>query len=93
MGDIALRRVRSNRDKGRTTMLSGVGFLDEVLAIMNVIGSERTLHLKLSRPGSSSSKVTDSREALDLTSYGVKTVSIVNDMGSGFLSQIEHLLA
>lgn len=93
LGDIALRRVRLNRDKGRTTMLSGVGFLDEVLAIVNVIGSERTLHLKLSRPGSSNSKVADSREALDLTSCGVKTVSLVNDMGSGFLSQIEHLLA
>ena len=93
LGDIALRRVVSNRDEGRTTMLSGVGFLDEVLAIVTAVGSEKTLHLKLSRPDSSHSAVTDSREALDLTSYGVKTVSIVNDLGSGFLLQIEHLLA
>ena len=93
LGEIALRRVESNRDEGRTTMLSGVGFLDEVLAIMKAVGSEKTLHLKLSRPDSSHSRVTDSREALDLTSYGVKTVSIINDLGSGFLLQVEHLLA
>ena len=93
LGEIASRRVASNRDKGRTTLLSGVGFLDEVLAIMKVVGSEKTLHLKLSRSDSSHSEVNDSREALDLTSYGVKSVSIVNDLGSGFLLQIEHLLA
>ena len=52
----------------------------------------KTLRLKLGRSDSSNSKATDSREALDLTSYGLKTVSIVNDLGSGFLARVEHLL-
>lgn len=92
LGELALRRVEANRKAGRITLLSGVGFLDEVLAIVNAVGSERTLHLMMSRPDSRKFGISDSREELDLTPYGVKTVSVVNDLSSGFLSQVEHLL-
>ena len=76
LGKIASARVARNRRAGRISIVSGVGFVDEVEPLINAAVAGKTLHLSLrSRPGTV--PVADSREALDLSRFGILAASVM----------------
>ena len=91
LGELACRRVEDNSRVGRISVVSGVGFLDEVLPLVNVATPRRTLHIELEYPTGSSLRIRDSREQLDLVSIGVKTATLVNVGCDGFIQDFTGL--
>ena len=79
LGELASGRVEGNVRKRRISVVSGVGFLDEVLPLINAAGPERTRHVTLEYPIGMQVRIRDSRERLDLVSLGVKSAILVNE--------------
>ncbi len=78
LGEQASRRVRSNLHRGKTTIVSGVGFLAEIRPLIATAGISGTLHVRiLPRPSRHAAPV-DSRSQLDLGRYGIEEMAITS---------------
>ncbi len=92
LGALAKRRIAANRDERRITLLSGIGFEEEAKAVVDVVGADRTLHVELEYPDGSPLSISDSRRPLDLTSDGVRKLTLIGGFGSDLLERLEpHL--
>jgi len=81
LGKLALPRIRKNMEAPRITLLSGVGFIDEVNPAIQLVGPARSLHLKV-RGTAGGRGIRDSRQPLDLSRLGVQTHVLDNDGSS-----------
>ena len=84
LGLIGAKRVTGNRRRGRVTIVSGVGFFDEVIPLMEAAGCTQTLHIRVKPVGRPVRS--DSRRPLDLSSVGVDSVELVNQDCSQLIS-------
>ncbi|MCY3878843.1 MAG: hypothetical protein OXF74_06655 [Rhodobacteraceae bacterium] len=77
LGRAGREKLALNRAKGRISIVSGVGFLEEVRPMIEEVGSSNVLHIivEASRPDAPPD---DSREQLDLSQFGVKEVRARN---------------
>ena len=93
LGRIGASRVMKNRKKGVVSIVSGVGFMDEVMPLIDEAGSRWTLHLRIVNPNPESSSPSDSREELDLDACGVRTVEIHSGDCSCVVGQLSRLIS
>ena len=78
LGLIGGRRVTGNRRRGKVTIVSGVGFFDEVLPLIEAAGCPQTLHIRVKLADRHIRGRSDSRRPLDLSSMGVDSIELVN---------------
>ena len=88
LGELAVPRIRRNLDEGRLSILSGIGFLDEVQPLIETASSEFCLHLVVIGTLCANSAIVDSREQLNLSELGVRSSEIVNDRTEGFVNDV-----
>lgn len=92
LGTFASERVAGNLSKGVVSVISGVGFVDEVQPLIQCVGAERCLHICV-LPGSNlPNDISDSRERLDLETFGVPVLRLAHTTPLEFVERIrEHL--
>ncbi len=78
LGKIAVMRIRDNIRQGRISIVSGVGFADEVMVMVNAVGASKVLHVILSPATGQDHDREDSRQPLDLRQDGVEDIKLVN---------------
>ncbi len=88
LGEIAVSRIKRNIGEGRLSILSGVGFLDEVRPVVEAARSDCCLHLVVVAAADAESPIVDSRERLDLRKLGVSEFSVANDRTGAFIDEI-----
>ena len=86
LGLIGGKRVTGNRRRGKVTIVSGVGFFDEVMPLIDAAGCTQTLHIRVKPAGRPVRS--DSRKPLDLSSIGVDSVELVNRDCSQLISDV-----
>ena len=92
LGLIAAQRVEKNRSKGMISIVSGVGFEDEVLPMIKAAGAWNTLHISIRPAGGSGGRAIDSRNPLFLERLGVDTVELRNLNCEQFIEDLEQSL-
>ncbi len=78
LGNIAVKRILSNILQDRISIVSGVGFADEVMPMVNSVGADRILHVRLNPSFGQDRHREDSRQPLDLQGDGVEGITLVN---------------
>ncbi len=91
LGELACKRIEENSLVERISIVSGVGFLDEVLPLVNSASPRRTFHIALEYPAGECPGIRDSRECLDLTPLGVKTATLVNEECDAFIHEFNRV--
>ena len=86
LGQMGGSRVTGNLRRGRVTIVSGVGFFDEVVPLIEAAGRHRSLHIRV-KPVRGDVR-SDSRKPLDLSSIGVDSVELVNRDCSQLISDV-----
>ncbi len=76
LGTRVLQRVDRNKRKKIPSIISGVGFIEEVIPLIECVGPEQTIHITIIREGDSSIILTDSRLMLCLTDLGVSELTV-----------------
>ncbi|MCY4183798.1 MAG: hypothetical protein OXC82_05775 [Rhodobacteraceae bacterium] len=77
LGELVLKRVMDNKNKQKPSIISGVGFIEEVLPLINCAGQEHTIHLIITRDDYQQPKqLVDSRQTLNLKIEGVAELTI-----------------
>ena len=92
LGVVAGRRVVSNRDIGRVSIVSGVGFADEVMPMVKAAEPRCTLHIQVEAATARAGSMSDSRKVLDLANLGVDTVRLVNRNCEQLICDLERSL-
>jgi hypothetical protein len=82
LGRCALERLADPRFSLK--VVSGVGFLDEVLPLVEAVGADRCMHLRIMPARGMGVDIKDSRQVLDLTPHGIATVQLVNTFDASF---------
>ncbi|MCY4006795.1 MAG: hypothetical protein OXE84_08250 [Rhodobacteraceae bacterium] len=90
LGQEGKKRVKSNLSRGRISVVSGVGFIDEVRPLINAVGGEYALHIRIT--GQRAMHLEDSREYLDLAAFGLTEVETENRSCRQFLESLRQLL-
>ena len=90
LGQVGKSRITKNRAKGRVSVVSGVGFLEEIRPLIDAAGGRRTLHVQISLAGDS--PVEDSREHLRLAALGVTEIQAENRGCENFLNVLRQRL-
>ncbi|MDE0530370.1 MAG: hypothetical protein OXI01_02805 [Albidovulum sp.] len=88
LGELAVPRIRRNIEEGRLSILSGVGFFDEVRPIVETALSENCLHLIVVGEAKTNAAIFDSRERLNLNALGVPSFEIKNDRTKSFIDDV-----
>ena len=76
LGTLVTPRITRNIKCNITTIISGVGFLDEVLPLINVANPARIVHIQVRQNENFVIQISDSRYNLDLEPLGVKCLTI-----------------
>lgn len=90
LGRQAVERVRRNKASGRISLISGVGFLDEVRPLIEEAKGKSTLHIQVLPVKQDVHG--DSREKLSLSFLGVQEVEVENHGCSAFLDALQRAL-
>ncbi len=90
LGQAGKKRVAANRAKERVSVVSGVGFLEEIMPVIDAVGSPLALHIRIAPVRDA--QVEDSRENLDLASLGVTEIQIENRGCRSFLASLQRRL-
>lgn len=85
LGEIAAGRVAGNAREGKVSIVSGVGFFDEVKPLIRAAGSDSTVHIVLDYLQGKEVSIADSREHLDLNAASVCTIRLTNSGCAGFV--------
>ena len=88
LGELAVPRVQRNAEEGRLSILSGVGFLDEVRPVVEAAASQNCLHLVIIGMEVAEATINDSREQLNLNGLGVRSSEVINDRSDGFIDEV-----
>ena len=86
LGLIGASRVTGNKRRGKVTIVSGVGFFDEVTPLIEAAGCSQALHIRVKPAGRQVRS--DSRKPLDLSSIGVDSVELVNRCCSQLIGDV-----
>ncbi len=92
LGELVLKRVMNNKNKRKPSIISGVGFIEEVLPLINCAGPERTIHLIITREGYQQSHLVDSRQTLSLKGKGVAELTIGPADEVDFIARVERFI-
>ena len=93
LGKVACDRVAGNLSDGVVSVISGVGFIDEVRPLILCAGAERCLHIHVLPVSTMTRNVTDSRERLDLEALGVPALRLAHTTPLEFVEKIREYLA
>ena len=91
LGQCGRRRVAGNRDSMVVSVVSGVGFIDEVKPLMDEAGARHTLHIRVQSTRETTPE--DSRETLELARLGIEEVDVTFAGCDQFLAALEQRLA
>lgn len=90
LGHVGRERVAENQAGGTISIVSGVGFLEEVTPLIDEVGGAQTLHVEILPVQPVAQE--DSRENLDLNHLGVTEIKIKNRSCTSLLSSFwQHL--
>jgi len=92
LGEKASSRVSDNLREGRITIISGVGFLDEIFPLVAAAGTGGTLHLRILPRNMSNGQIDDSRTRLDLGRYGVEELEIESTNAFSLANMVRYRL-
>ncbi len=92
LGLVASQRVARNRDLGRVSVVSGVGFAEEIAPLIEAAGHSHTLHIRVRPIGGGDGSGADSREDLDLSRMGVDTIELTNRNCEQLIFDLEQSL-
>ena len=90
LGQRARRRVAGNRDMQVVSVVSGVGFLEEIHPLIDESGARRTLHIRVQSTRATTAE--DSRETLELAKMGIVEVEVIFRSCGQFLAELERQL-
>lgn len=76
LGERVLPRVTRNKRKMIPSIISGVGFVDEVMPLIECVGPAKTIHITITREDAYSVNLQDSRHKLCLEDLGVSEMVI-----------------
>ena len=92
LGEVGGRRVARNRAEGKVTIISGVGFSEEVAPLIEAAGVGNVLHIRVNPAGESSCRGKDSRKILNLTPQDVDMVELINHDCMQFTRDLQKAL-
>ncbi|MCY4260721.1 MAG: hypothetical protein OXC91_10725 [Rhodobacteraceae bacterium] len=92
LGQHAAKKVSSNLRRQQTTIVSGVGFTEEILPLIAVAGNTRTLHIRILPRSPDHPVLIDSRSPLELRCYGVDEIVIKSPHAYTLASKIRRRL-
>ena len=88
LGKLVIPRMKSNIVKNTVSIISGVGFYEEVKPLIFTAKSESTLHIKLLPPLSLEKDLEDSRKEINLSNLGVEEIATINVNTSKFITNV-----
>jgi len=92
LGEIARSRVLDNINKKVISIVSGVGFYEEVYPLIVSANPQNTVHIRIINSNGQSGCFTDSRKHLDFSHLGVSEVELHHNDEDRFLNQVlKHL--
>lgn len=92
LGHCAAQRLRD--DRYALKVITGTGFIEEVIPLVEAVGSDNTLHIRVTPEASHArSDIEDSRHALNLTSYGVAEIDLSNPFDGRFMDDVIHAVS
>lgn len=86
LGRVGKNRIKSNKEKGRISIVSGVGFIDEIRPMIEAVGKFETLHIKIAPLRYK--HIEDSREKVNLSNFDLKEINVENRGCSEFLAHL-----
>jgi len=92
LGEQASRRVSTNLRRGQTTIVSGVGFLEEIQPLIAAAGINGTLHIRILPRTPCPTEPVDSRSSLALRRYGIEEMVIKSPHAYTLASEIRARL-
>ncbi len=90
LGRAGAGRVAANRANARISVVSGVGFIEEIRPLLGVVHGRDALHIQLIKDRVL--QYEDSREVPDLSDIGIDEVSVKNTGCGAFLRSLEKVL-
>lgn len=90
LGSWALSRVKDNLEVDRPSIVTGVGFKEEVAPLIDAVGKDKTYLITVEC--SPLQTVTDSRSVLRCEEFGVSGVTIPNCFTPAYFDRITQLL-
>ena len=90
LGQVGKRRIKSNHENGRISVVSGVGFVDEIRPLIDAVGGLNSLHIKINPVNAKLFE--DSREPLDLSHLSVTEIEVENRGCNELLASIQQHL-
>ena len=92
LGRVAATRVAANKSRGRVSIVSGVGFRDEVAPMVAAAGAPDTLHVRIKPIRNGAPGTADSRRSIGLASMGVDSIDLVNRSCGQLIGDLERSL-
>ncbi len=93
LGKLVVKRVAINAARGTPSVISGVGFIDEVRPLIDMIGADRCLHIRVLPTSGSPPASEDSRGELDLEALGVPLLAMPHTTPLDFVHEFRRYLA
>ena len=93
LGELVLKRVLNNKNKQKPSIISGVGFIEEVLPLIKCAGPAHTLHLIITREGYQQPQLVDSRHTLSLKAKGVAELTIGSADEVDLIARVERFIS
>ncbi len=90
LGERVLQRVNRNKRNKTPSIISGVGFIEEVMPLIECVEPAQTIHITIIREGAPSTNLQDSRHKLCLADLGVSELEIGISDKVKFLAQVER---
>lgn len=88
LGELVIPRIKSNMEKDIVSIVSGVGFYEEVKPLISTAKPESTLHIKLLSPLRYKKNLEDSRKEMNLSNLGVEEIATKNVNTSTFITNV-----
>ena len=90
LGQCGRQRVAKNRGLMAVTVVSGVGFMEEIRPLIDEAEARHTLHIRVQSTRESAPE--DSRETLELTNLGIDEVEVIYTGCAQFLAVLAQQL-
>lgn len=87
LGQCARQRVAGNRESKAVSVVSGVGFLEEISPLVEEADARHTLHIRVQSTRETTAG--DSRETLELAKMGIEEVEMIYRGCGQFLAALE----
>ena len=88
LGKLAENRLECNIESNIVSVISGVGFIEEVRPLIATACPSSTFHVRIVNSGPSNQNIDDSRETLNLNSLGVAEIELSNEDSNAFFNSV-----